>query len=367
MPANDERFMRAALAMGQRGLGRVWPWPSVGCVIVRDGRMVGRGVSDPQTLRHAERVALDQAGEAAHGATAYVTLEPCSHYGRTPPCADALVSAGIARVVVALGDPNTLVNGQGLARLRAAGVEVTEGVCRAEAAAQHAGFLSVIQRGRPAVTLKLAASLDGRIATASGESRWITSAPARRMVHLARSRHDAVLVGGGTARKDDPTLTVRDLGLSHQPVRIVLSRRLDLPEDGKLARTIGEAPLWLLHGRDTAPDKISAWAGRGAHLIAVDAGPGRQIDPGQALAALGQAGLTRVYCEGGSSLAASLLSAELVDELHLFTAGKALGAEGTPMLGALGLGRLADAPGFNLIECRAVGPDTFSRWQRKPA
>jgi len=189
------RHMRQALTLGRRGLGRVAPWPSVGCVLVREGRIVGRGTSDAVTLRHAERVALDQAGEAARGATAYVTLEPCSHHGRTPPCADALVAAGIARVVIAAGDPNPQVAGQGIARLRAAGIEVLTGVLEKEATEQHLGFFRVMTEGRPMLTLKLASTLDGRIATASGESRWITGPQARRAVHALRMSHDAVLVG----------------------------------------------------------------------------------------------------------------------------------------------------------------------------
>ncbi len=217
--------MRQALTLGRRGLGRVAPWPSVGCVLVKGGRIVGRGTSDAVTLRHAERVALDQAGDAARGATAYVTLEPCSHHGRTPPCADALVAAGVARVVIAAGDPNPQVAGQGIARLRAAGIEVLTGVLEKEATEQHLGFFRVMTEGRPMLTLKLASTLDGRIATASGESRWITGPDARRAVHALRMSHDAVLVGGGTARADDPTLTVREMGADRQPVRIVASPR----------------------------------------------------------------------------------------------------------------------------------------------
>ncbi|CAN0604691.1 unnamed protein product, partial [Ectocarpus sp. 12 AP-2014] len=190
------------------GLGRVAPWPSVGCVIVSDGKIVGRGTSDLATLRHAEIVALDQAGPRAKGATVYVTLEPCSHQGRTPPCADALIKAGVARVIVAAGDPNPLVAGQGLEKLRVAGIEVTIGLGEVEALRDHEGFLSVQTRKRPFLTLKLATTLDGRIATAIGESQWITGPEARRKVHAMRASHDCVMVGGGTARADNPSLTV---------------------------------------------------------------------------------------------------------------------------------------------------------------
>ena len=356
--------MRQALALAGRALGRTWPNPAVGCVIVRDGRILGRGATAAGGRPHAETVALAQAGAAARGATAYVTLEPCAHHGQTPPCADALAEAGIARAVVAMRDPDSRVNGQGIARLRAAGIAVEEGLRESEARALNAGFLLRITQGRPMLTLKLAASLDGRIATATGESKWITASAARRAVHAMRARHDAVMVGAGTARADDPLLTVRDLGIARQPVRIVLSRHLDLPLSGRLAASAREVPLWLVHGPDAPAELQSAWEGLGARLIAVPAGPDRQLRLDAALAALGEAGLTRLFCEGGGALAASLLGASLVDELVLFGAGLVLGAEGRPMLGALGLTRLAEAPRFELVETRPVGGDVLSRWRR---
>lgn len=362
--AEDERHMAHALSLGARGQGRVWPWPSVGCVMANGPRVVGRGTSDPDTLRHAERVALDQAGQAARGATAYVTLEPCAHQGRTPPCADALIDAGVARVVVSAGDPNPLVSGQGIARLRAAGVSVETGLREAEAQDHHKGFFSVIETGRPMVTLKLATTLDGRIATATGESRWITGPEARRVVHAMRMRHDAVLVGGGTARADDPTLTVRDMGADRQPVRIVASRRLSLPWPNRLAATLGEGPVWLVHGAgDAAEAELARWRDAGATLVEAPVRDG-QLDPQGLLTALGDAGLTRVFCEGGGALAASLLRAGLVDELIVMTAGFALGAEGQPGIGALGVSTLAEAERFRLLETRAVGRDVMHRWER---
>lgn len=360
---SDTRYMALALALGRRGLGQTWPNPAVGCVIVRDGRIVGRGSTQPGGHPHAEVIALAQAGDAARGATAYVTLEPCAHHGKTPPCADALVAAGVSRVVVALTDPDPRVNGQGLARLRDAGISVDEGVLAAEARADQCGFLSRVERGRPMVTLKLASSFDGRIATASGESQWITGPEARRAVHALRMRHDAVMIGAGTARADDPLLTVRGLGVAHQPVRVVLSRNLDLPLDSQLSRSAGEVPVWLVHGDRADPGLVSAWQGLGARLIAVPVARG-QLDLAAALAALGEAGLTRVFCEGGGALAASLLSEGLVDELVGFTAGLALGAEGRPALAAMGVSRLSEAPRFELIEARAVGGDVMHHWRR---
>jgi len=266
----DRRFMRLALALGERGLGRSWPNPAVGCVIVKDGRILGRGWTRPGGRPHAETVALAQAGAAARGATAYVTLEPCAHHGRTPPCAAALAAAGLARVVTALADPDPRVDGGGHAMLRAAGIVVETGLMAESAATHHRGFLARVTAGRPMLTLKLATSLDGRIATATGESRWITGPASRRMVHALRARHDAVMVGSATARADDPSLTVRGLGIAHQPVRIVADSRLSTPPGGALGRTAREVPVWMLHGPDAPPAARAAWEATGARLLRTD-------------------------------------------------------------------------------------------------
>lgn len=358
--------MALALSLGRRGQGTCWPNPAVGCVIVRNGRIVGRGWTQPSGRPHAEPVALAQAGELARGATAYVSLEPCSHHGKTPPCAQALIDAGVARVVSAIEDSDPRVAGQGFAMLREAGIDVTTGVLTEEAALDHEGFFLKTEQGRPFVTLKLASSFDGRIATETGHSKWITGPDARRLVHAMRARHDAVMVGAGTARADDPSLTVRDLGVLHQPVRIVVSRHLDLPLLGQLARTASEVPVWLCHGPHPDTERVRAWEGLGARLIpcALD---DHRIDAADLLQQLGQAGLTRVFCEGGSALAASLLAADLVDELVGFTAGVTIGAEGLPALGALGLDSLDHASRFDLIEARNVGGDVLHRWGRVTA
>ncbi|MEL6518613.1 MAG: bifunctional diaminohydroxyphosphoribosylaminopyrimidine deaminase/5-amino-6-(5-phosphoribosylamino)uracil reductase RibD, partial [Pseudomonadota bacterium] len=217
----DARYMALALRLGAQRLGQVWPNPAVGCVIVKDGRIVGRGATAPGGRPHAEPQALAQAGDAARGATVYVSLEPCAHHGRTPPCCDALITAGVARVVSAMEDPDPRTAGQGHAALEAAGIVVETGVPCDQAARVHEGFVTRVTEGRPMVTLKLASSFDGRIATATGASKWITGPEARRCVHAARAAHDLVLVGGGTARADDPDLRVRDLGVARQPVRAV--------------------------------------------------------------------------------------------------------------------------------------------------
>lgn len=357
--------MAMALSLGRRGQGACWPNPAVGCVIVKDGRVVGRGWTQSGGRPHAETVALAQASAQARGATVYVTLEPCAHHGETPPCAAALIAAGVARVVGAVEDCDGRVAGQGFAMLSEAGIDVTTGVFAAKAAHDHAGFFLKTENGRPMVTLKMASSFDGRSATATGQSQWITGPEARRVVHTMRARHDAVMVGAGTARADDPSLTVRDLGIEHQPVRVVVSRHLDLPLLSQLARSANAVPVWLCHGAGADVERLRAWEGLGARLIPCGM-QGVQLDAADVLQQLGQAGLTRVFCEGGGALAASLLAADLVDELVGFTAGLAIGAEGLPVIGAMGIDKLTVAPRFKLVETRAVGPDIMHRWTRDP-
>lgn len=356
---DDARWMSLALSLGRRGMGRVWPNPAVGCVLVKDGRVVARGWTQDGGRPHAEAEALRSAGAKASGATAYVTLEPCAHIGQTPPCATGLIDAGVARVVIAASDPDPRVSGKGIAMLEAAGIAVTTGVLAKQANRDHAGFLSRITQGRPMVTLKLAMSFDGRIATASGESQWITGPQARRHVHAMRARHDAVLVGAGTARADLPSLTVRDMAVTHQPTRIVVSRNLDLPRTGPLFETAREVPVWLVHGPD-APDAIrQSWADAGARLISAD-GSARG-----SLQALGAEGITRVFCEGGAGLAAALLTDDLVDELVVFCAGLAMGADGLAGVGPLHAeARLADIARFTLDRVAQVGADTAQFWHR---
>ncbi|MFN4154766.1 MAG: bifunctional diaminohydroxyphosphoribosylaminopyrimidine deaminase/5-amino-6-(5-phosphoribosylamino)uracil reductase RibD [Paracoccaceae bacterium] len=360
MTATDDDHMAHALALAARGLGRTWPNPAVGCVIVRDGRILGRGWTQPGGRPHAERRALDSAGDAS-GATAYVTLEPCAHHGHTPPCAEALIASGVARVVTALTDPDPRVSGKGHAMLRAAGIEVTENIMAAEARRLNAGFLKRVTRGLPFVTLKLATTIDGRIATATGESRWITGPLARRFVHGLRLTHDAVMVGSGTARADDPDLTAREIGATHQPVRIVLDRSLSHRPDSRLGRTARSHPVWILHAADAPLAAQQAWSATGARLLRC---PMREshLDLTAALRTLAAEGLTRVLSEGGGTVAAALIEAGLVDDLIHLTAGKLIGADGTAAFGPLGLTRLEDAPAFRLMAQQTLGLDTLSHW-----
>ncbi|MEM1078562.1 MAG: bifunctional diaminohydroxyphosphoribosylaminopyrimidine deaminase/5-amino-6-(5-phosphoribosylamino)uracil reductase RibD [Pseudomonadota bacterium] len=361
----DLRWMQVALTLGRRGMGRTWPNPAVGCVLVSpEGRVVGRGWTQPGGRPHAEVMALRAAGLAAQGATAYVTLEPCSHHGKSGPCSEALITAGVARVVSALQDPDPRVSGRGHDMLRTAGISVTEGVAQTLAHQDHAGFLLRATVGRPMVTLKLALTLDGRLATSSGESQWITGPEARRAGHAMRARHDAVLIGAGTARADDPMLTVRGLGVTQQPVRIVSARKLDIPLPSRLAETAStDAPVWICHGPDASAARIAKAEGLGLTCIPVPDGI-EGLDPAAMMAELAARGLTRIYCEGGGALGASLLRAGQVDRLAAFHAGCAIGSDGRPGLGTMGLDALADAPRFTRLRSSAVGADILSEWQR---
>jgi len=356
--------MRAALALARRGLGTTWPNPSVGCVIVKDGRVVGRAVTAPGGRPHAEPVALEMAGGSARGATAYVTLEPCCHTGRTPPCTDALIQAGIARAVIATRDPDARVNGQGIARLRAAGMTVEEGPLRDEADEINAGFRLRITKGRPLVTLKIATTLDGRLATRTGQSQWITGEPARRAAHALRGRHDAVMVGVGTALADDPLLTCRIPGFrSTRLVRVVADSRLRTHMTSQLVATAFETPTWLLVREGTDAGRRRAFADLGVTLIEV-AGAETGVNMVAALQALGTAGLTRLLVEGGAQLAASLLRAGLVDRIAWFHAPSVMGGDGWPGVQAFGIDRLDAMPRFKRCSATSMGDDMLSEFVR---
>ncbi len=352
--------MTAAIGLARRGLGNAWPNPAVGCVLVRDGQVVGRGWTQPGGRPHAETEALARAGAAARGATAYVSLEPCSHHGQTPPCVDALIDAGVSRVVVGGVDPDPRVSGSGLRRLREAGVEVIEGVAADAAAEVAQGFVSRVTRGRPAVTLKLASSLDGRIATSGGESKWITGPLARDFAHGLRLRHDAVLVGIGTALADDPELTCRLPGGDVRPaVRVVLDSDGRFPADGKLAKTAGDVPVWLMLGEGAAvPKGLSA----AVEVITVSRSDHWRPDPSAVLAALAERGVTRVLVEGGGHVAASFLRDGLVDRLYWFRAGVAIGDDGLAGVADLGLAGLSGAPRFTLARRWQLGGDVVESW-----
>jgi len=363
---SDIRWMRAALALAERGLGRVWPSPSVGCVVVRDGRLVGAGWTQPGGRPHAEAMALEAAGERARGATGYVSLEPCNHHGRGAPCSDALVAAGLSRVVVACGDPDPRTNGAGIARMRHAGIRVDEGLLAQEARAQNEGFFRRVEEGRPLVTLKLATTLDGRIATRSGESKWITGPVARSWTHGLRAGHDAVMVGIGTALADDPELTCRLPGMEDRsPVRIVVDSRLRLPLTSKLVATARSVPTWVvtLAGGDRL--RAAAFRDAGVELVEVPDGPGHEMEVEPLLGALAARGLTRVLVEGGARLAASLFRARLVDRLEWFRAPLLIGGDGLPAAMGFGIDGLAEARAFVRTAVRHAGDDLWESYARQ--
>jgi diaminohydroxyphosphoribosylaminopyrimidine deaminase/5-amino-6-(5-phosphoribosylamino)uracil reductase len=361
---SDEAHMRAALALARRGLGETAPNPSVGCVIVKNGRVLGRGHTQPGGRPHAETEALRRAGPAASGATAYVTLEPCSHTGKTPPCADALIAAGVKHVVIGATDPNPKVNGQGIARLRAAGIEVTENVLKAESEAVISGFAMVIRESRPLIRLKLASTLDGRIATKTKESQWLTGEASRRAAHAMRGRHDGILVGVGTVLSDDPELTCRIENFRKSPlIRIVVDSHLRTPLMSKLVRSAAATPLWLLHRNGADPARKTALQQAGAKLFELPENPAG-VDLPQAMRLLARLGLTRILAEGGGTLAAGLLRESLVDRLAWFHAPGIIGGDGWPAAQAFGVTTLAKMPRFTPVAQERWGDDMLSTFTR---
>ncbi len=370
-PEEDERFMAEALTVGQTGLGRTWPNPSVGAVVVRHGpdgpRVVGAAATAAAGRPHAEPQALAQAGAAARGATLYVTLEPCSHHGRTPPCADAVIAAGVRRVVAAIEDPDHRVKGRGVARLRAAGIWVTVGVGAEQALADHAGHIRRVTEGRPHVLLKMAVSADGKAALPGPRPAIITGPQARARAHLLRAHADAILVGAGTVLADDPMLTTRLEGFEgRSPVRIVLDSALALPLDSALVRTACEVPVWVITAEDGPADRAAALAERGVEVLRVPrGGPEDRLYLPAALKLLGMLGVTRLMVEGGPTTATAFLDAGLVDEVAVFTSPVVLGADAVPALAGRPLNRLFAPVGFAEVEHEDLGPDHFMRlWRR---
>jgi diaminohydroxyphosphoribosylaminopyrimidine deaminase/5-amino-6-(5-phosphoribosylamino)uracil reductase len=365
LSASDERWMRAALQLAARGLGNAWPNPAVGCVIVKEGVAVGRGWTQPGGRPHAETEALARAGEAARGAEVFVSLEPCAHHGKTPPCTEALVRAGVRRVVIGCADPDPRVDGKGIDRLRAAGIEVVVDVLRDACMRLNEGFFRRVREQRPLVTLKVATTLDGRIATRTGESRWISGAPALDEAHRLRATHDAILVGIGTALADDPQLTCRLPGLAaRSPVRIVLDPRARLPPTSMLARTAREVPVWLVAADGVAAERIEALTSLGVEVltVAVDATGRPELDA--VLARLAGRGITRLLVEGGSGVIGSFLAADRVDRLRWVHAGITLGGDAIPAIAALGIDRLGAAARWRLVESRLLGEDHYAVYDR---
>jgi diaminohydroxyphosphoribosylaminopyrimidine deaminase/5-amino-6-(5-phosphoribosylamino)uracil reductase len=364
--AADQRFMQLALTLGRRGQGRTWPNPAVGAVAVKDGVIVGRGWTQPGGRPHAEPEALARAGEAARGATLYVTLEPCSHVGKSPPCADAIIAAGIARVVSAIEDPNPEVAGQGHARLRAAGIAVDIGLGAMEAARDHAGHFRRIRDKRPHVILKLAVSSDDKIGASGRKPVAISGEAARARVHLLRAQCDAILVGIGTVRADDPLLTCRLPGMeARSPVRVVLDRSLRIPGASRLVHSARETPLWVMTSSLSEAPAAMKLGAAGAQVIRVATTatpPG--LDLIAVLHALADKGITRLLVEGGARVASSFIAAGLVDEVWLLLGPDAIGAEGVAALDALPLSAITQSPAFRVRASENLQNDTLTIYER---
>jgi len=363
--ADDARFMELALMLGRRGRGRTWPNPAVGAVLVKDGVIVGRGWTQTGGRPHAEIDALRRADEAARGATLYVTLEPCSHHGKSPPCADAITAGGVARVVSALEDPNPKVVGAGHARLRAAGIEVDIGIGAEEARRDHAGHIRRMREGRPQVTLKLAVSADGKAGAPGRRPLPITGEAVRDRVHLLRAQSDAIMVGIGTVLADDPLLTCRLPGMEKDsPVRIVLDAALRLPLSSRLVHTAGEVPVWVVCGAEAPPAAEESLQAAGVVVLRA---PERQgaVDLAAMLKLVAERGITRLMVEGGPTLAAALLTADRVDEAVLFQSAKVVGADGIDALEGLPLTALTHSPRLLSVRSVAVEADICDIFWRR--
>jgi diaminohydroxyphosphoribosylaminopyrimidine deaminase/5-amino-6-(5-phosphoribosylamino)uracil reductase len=358
--------MRLAIALGERNLGLTWPNPSVGAVIVDERGdapvILAQGATQPGGRPHAERVALAAAGERARGATLYVSLEPCSHHGRTSPCADAVVEAGVGRVVSALEDPDARVAGHGHARLREAGIEVAVGLLGREALRAHRGHVTRVTLGRPSVAVKLARTTEGFAGARQGPRLMITGEAANAKVHLMRAHADAIMVGIGTILADDPLLNVRLPGLeSRSPVRIVVDSGLRIPAAARVVAGAREIPTWVVATADAPLGAEAALKSRGVEVLRVPPDPTGRVFLPEALRLLGARGLTRVLCEGGPGLADALAGADLVDELVLVTGGSGRGRGDVPALGLALQDRMDD---LTLTADEQVGPDLFMFWER---
>ncbi len=362
----DRRFMQLALTLGRRGLGRTWPNPAVGAVVVKDGVIVGRGWTQPGGRPHAEPEALKRAGEAARGATLYVTLEPCSHFGKSPPCADAIIAAGVARVVAAIEDPNPEVAGKGHAKLRAAGIAVDVGLFAEEAARDHAGHFRCVRDKRPHVILKLAVSADDKIGAVGGKPVAITGEAVRTRVHLLRAQNDAILVGIGTVLADDPLLTCRLPGMAaRSPVRIVLDRALRIPGSSRLVHSARETPLWVVASELAEAPAVAKLGAAGAQVIRI-APTSAGLDLAAVVHALAEKGITRLMVEGGSRVASSFVAADLVDEVWLLRGPEPIGADGIAALDALPLSEITQSPPLKLRASETLGKDTLTIYERRP-
>ncbi|MEM6617107.1 MAG: bifunctional diaminohydroxyphosphoribosylaminopyrimidine deaminase/5-amino-6-(5-phosphoribosylamino)uracil reductase RibD [Pseudomonadota bacterium] len=365
----DEAYMQAALQLAHRGLGATAPNPSVGALLVRPDldRMVGRGTTAAGGRPHAEALAIAEAGDLARGSTLYVTLEPCSHFGRTGPCVDQVISAGVSRVVSAIEDPDPRVAGRGHQKLRDAGIQLVTGALQAEAARVNAGHISRIVRGRPHVVLKLAVSADGMIGIKGKGQIAISGPDVKPQVYMIRAMSDAILIGAGTAREDNPRLTCRLPGMEHlSPIRVVADTNLSLNPKSALFDDVPDVPVWVIGSEGADAARAERLESAGASIIRVPVGPDGRISMPFALAALAARGVTRLMVEGGARLSTSLLKGNLVDEAYITACPESVvGACGTPALDGLEIDDVFSARRFEQLETRVYGPDQMTRYWRK--
>lgn len=360
MSPTDTHYMQHALRLAGRGLGLTAPNPTVGCVIVKDGQIAGRGWTQPGGRPHAETEALKQAGELARGATAYVSLEPCSHHGKTPPCSEALIAAGIRRVVVACEDSNPKISGNGIAQLKAAGIEITIGICKEAALALNAGFFARMEKQLPIVNLKIATSLDGKIAYPNGTPRWITGEAARIYGHKLRAEHDAIVTGIGTAITDNPELTCRIPGLEHaSPIRVLLDSTLLLPEHFALAASSRRTPTWIMTTTRARKDRLSALEAKGVRIIQTGS---ERIAFEQAMKLLAAEGINHVLLEGGTALSTSALASGLISSLFWFRAPAVIGDKGKPAFASPEAKRALDS--FRRVDILPLKEDVLETYQK---
>lgn len=363
--ARDNRFMGAALALAHRGLGRVWPNPAVGCVLVApDGDVVGRGWTQPGGRPHAETEALARAGDTARGATAYVSLEPCSHTGKTGPCADALIRAGITRAVIATEDPDPRVAGQGIEKLRKAGITVTVGVGRTDAERLNAGFFRRVLDNRPLVMAKFATTLDGKVGTHRGESKWITGEAARGWGHALRATHDALITGASTVRVDNPDLTCRLPGMEAcSPVRVVMDSRLNMPLTSRIVATAQDFPTWVVTCEGAPRERRHALSDLGIEVIEVAPDDGGRPEVMATLCELATRGITRAMVEGGPHIMATFMRSGVVDRIAWFRAAGVMGGDGLPAAHGFGVDRLADMPRYVRVRTIPCAPDLLELYE----
>ena len=346
-----EKYMALALAEAKSGLGRVAPNPSVGCVIVKNDEIIAKARTSDTGRPHAETNALKIAGDKAKNATAYVTLEPCNHHGKTPPCVDALINAGISEIVIACTDPDPRTSGKSIEKIKNAGINVITNILKNEAEELNKGFFLTIKENRPLITIKCATSADGKIATSSGSSKWITNEQSRGHVHLERSKHDAILVGVGTVIADNPLLTTRIEGVNHIPVRIVMDKRLEIPLNSNLVKTRGQSPLWIIYSEKYALlDKVKALQMMGIKTIAADS-------LGITINCLAKNGITRLFVEGGTNIFTSFIQYGLYDRILWYRSSKIIGGDGKNIFKTLGIKNIEDAISLNRKDIKIFDND----------